>query len=165
MNLVLVESPYMYKSDNPLERAVGLLRNLVYARLALRDCFHKGEAPYCSHLLYTQPLILNDDIASERQIGIDAGLDWGSHAQKTAVYTDLGLSAGMNFGLANAKQSGRPIEYRCIEGWKSALSENPRETLLRLGLYEQSALDTLDMHSVFGPGPLDNGFGSPGMAP
>ena len=58
--------------------------------------------------------ILNDHIAGERQLGIGAGLTWGKHANKTVVYTDLGISGGMEWGIMNAIDNGRVVEFRTI---------------------------------------------------
>lgn len=80
----------------------------------MNDCFKHGEFPFASHLLYTQEGILNDDIPKERQLGIDAGLEWGKCAEKTVVYGDLGISKGMLYGIEAAKKAGRPIEYRYL---------------------------------------------------
>ena len=66
MRRVIVESPY----------AGDIERNLAYARAGIRDCLKRGEAPIASHLLYTQPGILDDDDGEERQLGIEAGLAW-----------------------------------------------------------------------------------------
>ncbi len=53
---VIIESPY--SGDIP--------RNLLYARLCVFDCLNRGEAPYASHLFFTQ--VLNDnDLEKERQ--------------------------------------------------------------------------------------------------
>lgn len=101
---VIIESPY----------AGDVERNEHYARLCMKDSFNKGEAPFASHLLYTQPNVLDDTIADERSLGIDAGLLWGTCADKTVVYTDLGISNGMKYGIENADKAGRPIEYRTI---------------------------------------------------
>jgi len=100
MILVIIESPY----------AGSVELNIDYARLCMKDSLKRGEAPLASHLLYTQ--ILDDKIPEERSLGINAGLAWGSLAQKTVVYTDLGISNGMSYGIENAKQNGREIEYR-----------------------------------------------------
>ena len=104
MILVLLESPY----------AGDIEENLMYARKCMHDCFKRGEAPYASHLLYTQEGVLNDNIPEERMLGIDAGLLWGEKADKTVVYTDLGISSGMEYGIQNAIKVGRRIEYRKI---------------------------------------------------
>jgi hypothetical protein len=80
----------------------------------MRDSLARGEAPLASHLLYTQPGILRDYIPAERQWGINAGLAWGAKADATIVYTDRGITRGMEFGITNANAAGRPIEYRTI---------------------------------------------------
>lgn len=106
MKLVIVESPY----------AGDVEANITYARRCVRDALLRGEAPIASHLLYAQPGILNDDNWSERQWGIEAGLAW--HAVKnvtTVVYTDHGISRGMQYGIAAAERAGTPIEYRKLD--------------------------------------------------
>jgi len=102
MKLVILETPY----------AGEVSRNEHYARLCMHDCFVRNEAPYASHLLYTQPHILDDNIEEERQLGIDAGLLWGANAELTVVYDDFGVSIGMEYGITNAKSANRPVEYR-----------------------------------------------------
>jgi hypothetical protein len=104
MKLVILESPYAGDID----------RNVAYARRCLRDSLLRGEAPIASHLLYTQPGVLRDEEPLERQHGIDAGLAWGRVAELTVVYTDLGFSAGMRYGIDAATRVGRPVEYRTI---------------------------------------------------
>jgi len=74
-----------------------------------------GEAPYASHLFYTQPGILNDHDARERMWGINAGLLWGTGAEATVVYVDRGVSPGMRYGIDAAKKAGRSIEWRSIK--------------------------------------------------
>jgi hypothetical protein len=111
MRLVIVESPY----------AGDIARNVAYARAAVRDCLLRGEAPIASHLLYTQPGILDDAVPAERALGIQAGLLWGEHAEATVVYADLGISRGMEFGIIAAEKAGRVVEERTIgsswTGW------------------------------------------------
>lgn len=102
MEFVLLESPY----------AGNVEENEKYARECMRDSLLRGEAPFASHLLYTQ--CLDDLDPTERQMGIEAGLKIGSYAVKTVVYTDLGISTGMNYGIENAMASKRPVEYRTI---------------------------------------------------
>lgn len=104
MKLVILESPY----------AGDIEANVGYARACVRDSLSRGEAPIASHLLYTQPGILRDDVPDERQWGIDAGLAWSSRADATVVYTDRGISRGMEYGIANAKKANREIEYRTL---------------------------------------------------
>jgi hypothetical protein len=104
---VIVESPFAGDID----------RNLAYLRAAMNDCLKRGEAPYASHALYTQPGVLDDNVPEERTLGIEAGLLWGEAAEKTVVYTDLGMSNGMNYGIQRALVADRPVEFRKLPGW------------------------------------------------
>ena len=102
MKLVIVESPY----------AGDIARNVQYARLCVKDSLDRGEAPLASHLLYTQEGILNDSMAVERLKGIEASLAWHKVVDKTVVYTDHGISRGMQCGIVAAHARNIPIEYR-----------------------------------------------------
>lgn len=108
MRCVLIESPF----------AGDVKRNVQFARACLRDSLLRGEAPFASHLLYTQPGILNDDVPDERALGINAGLVWGEKAEATAVYVDLGVSHGMRLGIERGKEIGRPVELRMLDRGK-----------------------------------------------
>jgi hypothetical protein len=99
MRLVIIESPF----------AGDIARNIAYASACMRHCLSLGEAPFASHLLYTQAL--NDQIVRERAKGIAAGLAWARRADATIVYDDFGISDGMRLGIEDAKRCGRPIEY------------------------------------------------------
>lgn len=88
----------------------GIITNVAYALIAMHDSLWRGEAPFASHLLYTQ--MFNDNNAEERRIGIAAGLVIAEHAQRTVVYEDLGVSKGMQMGIDHACEIGRPVEYR-----------------------------------------------------
>lgn len=107
---VIVESPF--KGATPEVQQ----KNIEYARACARDCLiNHHETPFLSHLLYTQPGILNDAFSEERQLGIEAGLAWGENAEATIVYTDLGVSEGMVYGINNAIEAGRLVEYRKLK--------------------------------------------------
>lgn len=105
MRLVIIESPY----------AGDIKKNIEYAQKCVRDALERGEAPIASHLLYTQPNILNDDVPHERQWGIDAGLAWRDVAHGTVVYTDRGISKGMKYGINMMKSAGKPVEFRSLD--------------------------------------------------
>lgn len=108
MRRVIIESPY----------AGDVEQNMKYLRACMRDCLLKGEAPFASHGLYTQPGVLRDEVAEERQHGIDAGFVWRMSADATVVYTDLGTSKGMEYGIKHAHDLDHPIEYRTLgENW------------------------------------------------
>lgn len=91
-----------------------LNRNIQYARAAMKDSLSRGEAPYASHLLYTQDGVLDDTDPKEREWGITAGFAWRQVAKKTVVYNDLGISRGMQYGIDDAQKRGTPVEYRTL---------------------------------------------------
>ena len=64
MRRVILESPY----------AGNVELNERYARACMADCLRRGEAPYASHLLYTQPGVLDDLVPEQREIGIRVAL-------------------------------------------------------------------------------------------
>ena len=101
---VIIESPY----EGCIER------NIAYARACLRDSLNRGEAPIASHLLYTQPGVLDDNLMNERMLGINAGLAWRSVADKHVFYVDLGYSSGMLYALGYASENNIIIEERRI---------------------------------------------------
>lgn len=108
MKLVIIESPY----------AGNVSDNAAYARACMYDCLIRGEAPFASHLLYTQKGVLDDVDPAQRRLGIEAGLLWGARADLTAVYADLGISQGMEQGIKAADAARRPIEFRTLPVWQ-----------------------------------------------
>lgn len=102
--LVIIESPY----------AGDVEANVSYARAAMRDSLERGEYPIASHLLYTQPGILDDDVAEERALGMAAGLAWRAVAEKTVFYVDRGWSGGMLAARAIYEHEGFPFEERSL---------------------------------------------------
>ena len=112
--LVILESPYAGTSKIKLIRLFQRWLNVRYARACLRDSVMLGEYPIASHLSYTQPGVLNDDNPIERAMGIEAGLAWRGVAEATVVYTDRGISDGMEYGIKLAKDSGIPVIYRTL---------------------------------------------------
>ncbi len=132
--LVVVESPYAPAAKKPsgicdgcmepphhimcsyceahVDFSAALNKNVLYARAAMKDSLSRGEAPYASHLLYTQDGVLDDTKPTEREWGITAGFAWRQVATKTVVYTDLGISRGMQYGIDDAAKRGTPVEYR-----------------------------------------------------
>lgn len=101
---VIVESPCAGNTE----------RNLAYARACMRDCLIRGEAPFAPHALYAQTGVLDGLNPTQRSMGISAGLEWTSVADKIAVYTDFGISYGMQYGIEVAEEHGRLIEYRTL---------------------------------------------------
>lgn len=104
MKKVIIESPYAGDID----------RNLEYAIRCLRDSLRRGEAPIASHLLYTQDGVLDDLIPEERSLGINAGLEWLTVADKHIFYMDYGMSKGMKNALMISIETDVEIEFRMI---------------------------------------------------
>ncbi len=107
--LVIIESPY----------AGEVQLNVEYARAALRDSLARGEAPFASHLLYTQ--VLDDLVPEQRSQGIAAGFAWGQRAALHAFYVDRGISGGMRSALARVLDEGLAYEFRSLIGDERAL--------------------------------------------
>lgn len=102
--LVVVESPY----------AGDVEGNLDYLRACIADSLHRNEAPFASHGIYTQPGVLDDSQPDERELGMLAGFAWGDMADARAVYTDRGISPGMERAIKRSQQLGQPVEYRTL---------------------------------------------------
>lgn len=103
---VILESPYAGDVD----------RNMRYLSACIQHSLLCAEAPFASHLMYTQAL--DDGDPRQREIGIKAGLAWGMLAVMVVVYEDLGISSGMQMGIDNALKNGKPLQYRKIgHGW------------------------------------------------
>lgn len=104
MTPTVLESPY----------AGDTARNIEYAQKCMHDMLvNHNEAPYASHLLYTQPNVLDDNVKHERTLGIYAGFAW-KHLDgvKTVFYTDLGMSGGMQLALDYCRDNDLPYEFR-----------------------------------------------------
>ncbi len=108
MKRVILETPYKGKDWVDTEE------NLRFARLCMHDCFKRGEAPYASHLLYTQPHVLDDKVLEERRLGMEAGFVYKAVGELTVVYINRGLSRGMLEGIKRSVAMGQPIEYRTL---------------------------------------------------
>ena len=110
MNPVIVESPY----------AGNVKKNLTYSRFCMHDCLvNYNEAPFASHLLYTQEHILNDDVPLERRLGIDAGFVWRSlqfegAAIPTVFYVDLSWTPGMLEGVEDCRLKWSEYCFRIL---------------------------------------------------
>lgn len=104
MKLVIIESPY----------AGDVEANVAYARDCMKDSILRGEAPIASHLLYTQPGVLDDEIPRERALGIDAGLAWRKVADLAVFYVDRGWSGGMESARKLYRAEGFPFVERSL---------------------------------------------------
>lgn len=103
MPLVVIESPY----------AGDTAANLKYAHKCVEDCLARGESPYASHIMLTTAL--DDTVAHERALGINAGLAISHRADLVVIYDDLGISSGMQKAIDYHTALGTNIEYRKIQ--------------------------------------------------
>ena len=101
---VIIESPYA---------GVDLNLNVEYARRCLQDSLDRGEAPFASHLLYTQ--VLDDTVKEQRRLGMSRALARYEAADMSSVYLERGIAAGMRFGISYARQLGMPRENRWLD--------------------------------------------------
>lgn len=131
MRLVVIESPYAGDFAGDVAKVE---RHLRYLRACMHDCLKRGEAPFASHGLYTQPGVLDDNDPADRELGIQAGFAWRAMADATVVYTDCGTSRGMEYGIRAAKElrtrnedgtSAHVIEYRTLGPDWDNLDEQP----------------------------------------
>lgn len=114
MKLVILESPFSGTSKYWLIKKIQQWLNIRYARCCVKDCLKHNESAIASHLLYTQPGILDDDIPLDRERGIAAGHAWVKVADKMVVFVDHGVSIGMEHGIKAAVKANVKIEYRSL---------------------------------------------------
>lgn len=131
-SIVIIESPYAAKNPNGSLDHIGIEINVEYARACMRDALLRGEAPYASHLLYTQPGVLRDDVPDDRELGITSGFEFRRVADVIAVYTDLGISPGMQRAIDLERDDansafGNPHACRPISSRVEMRSLNPVE--------------------------------------
>lgn len=106
--MVVIESPFRGRTKKESE----LFKS--YAQACMEDSIKRQEVPFASHLLYTQ--VLNDGDEHERNIGISLNLEMLRRADKSVVYTDLGISAGTTDKVWRLdKMRNLLIEIDCIK--------------------------------------------------
>lgn len=101
---VVIESPY----------AGDIERNMQYLDRCMEDCIWRGESPYASHFII--PRFLDDADPPSRLFGLEAGHAWGLVADYIAVYTDLGISEGMQAAITHYTAHNKTIVYRSLDG-------------------------------------------------
>ena len=113
MKRVVIESPFNGKDKEEVKL------HIEYVRACIFDSLNRGEAPFASHIFFTQPGILNDDNPEDRRKGIEVSLEITRDFDLTAVYCDFGTSSGMRYGIERARKLNRPIEERLLgKNWK-----------------------------------------------
>jgi hypothetical protein len=111
--IVVIESPYGGENVD---------RNIAYLRAAIRDSLDRGEAPFASHAIYTTGV--DDTCSKDRPNDIRRGFRFRDVCEYTVVYTDLGISPGMQLGIDDSKKKCKPVKYRTLPGWGKEDSSN-----------------------------------------
>jgi hypothetical protein len=95
----------------------NVARNIRYAQFAAREMmFRYGEAAFASHLFYTQ--FMDDEIPTERQLGVRSSIVWARAVRSIAVYADFGITDGMRAAIESARDSQHVIQFRNLyEPW------------------------------------------------
>lgn len=127
---VLRTDPPSHGKYNPMAHHI----HVAYARAAAHDALvNHHEAPFASHLIYTQPDVLDDHDPDQRALGIAAGLTWGETAEKTVIYADLGVTSGMWTGIRHAVDHNRPLEWRWLfpQRWTNTATDEITEGLIK----------------------------------
>lgn len=128
--ITVIESPYQGTSEQ-------VAANVRYARACVLDSIRRGEAPFASHLLYTQPGVLNDGDVFERRLGIRTGFAFYEAAKVSAVYVDRGLTDGMYRGAYAGHVAGACVEVRTLG------AHPPITVLATVGCDEKTFRDAL----------------------
>jgi hypothetical protein len=134
MKRIILESPFagLAPGIKLLPGQTIVESNTTYLRACMRDALLRGESPFASHGLYTQPDVLNDENPEERKLGIAAGFEWRRTVELTVVYMDRGLSSGMKEGILHTIYlqqicDGKTLSqfiYRWLgEPWSSTLKD------------------------------------------
>ena len=120
---VCVESPY--KGKNGAE----YYRNKRYALAAMIHAIQHDATPYLSHLLI--PMVLNDRIETDRDLGISVGLDMGDQLSQRWFYLDFGWSVGMTLAYERAAEIGQTTHtFNLGKNWISDPQFKPRPTVI-----------------------------------
>lgn len=103
---VYVCSPFRPTAVNEADRASELQSNVERALKACRILAMLGIQPLAPHLYFTR--FLKDDVAAERNAGIEFGMSWLEQADELWVFGD-NVSAGMEQEIVKARELGKPV--------------------------------------------------------
>lgn len=135
---VMVQSAY----DNKDKEA-----QLTYTRAAMHECLMNGEIPFASHLLYSQPNILDYDNKEDRKLSQEINKRLIEHFDKVVIYTSnvlvdkenaiervmngkkYFLDSDTNIALNHAVENHKLIEIRDIDTLEIHKKAIPEETI------------------------------------
>jgi hypothetical protein len=132
----------MYKAIIETPYAGDVQFNIDFARRCISHALHHGFAPLASHLLYTQPTILDDDDPEERELGITAGHRFYGPDVACLMFVDNGISSGMIEGLRAANRAGSAFgiynlsDNPSMDDVKQQLDSNARVDAQRFAYFD-----------------------------
>lgn len=109
---VLIESPLSESNGEPF------FKNIYYAQMCMLYALRCGAAPMATHLEWTQcpgakQIFVPDDDTENLNIGRNNALIAGdkirSMVEEVWIFTDLGISSGMQHGIDHARQIKKPV--------------------------------------------------------
>lgn len=135
------EHPLRVVVVSPYAGDVGT--HLAYLRDASLDCLRRGEAPFAGHGFYTT--VLDDSDPESRELGIRAGQAWARASQRTVVYTDLGITAGMRLDISSAIIEGvAPIDIRSLNSWRPRFHTTEHEQAIEAVVKKAAAVREIE---------------------
>lgn len=104
---VVIESPYAASQSGTVEQHVRYLDDCVLW------CVRNGYSPYASHALVTR--VYSDLVDEEREAGIQAGYAFHDAVGLVMVFTDLGISPGMQRAIDRCRERGTQLVFQQIK--------------------------------------------------
>ena len=127
MDKVFLITPYSAQTIEAIER------NIDYAREATHKLLVTNNAVFASHLLYTQPNVLDDRNLAQRSLGMKAGQEFLKVCDYAYVGLDLGISKGMIEDCNAAIENDIPLAFCFIrKGAIHDLNETDRNIIEKL---------------------------------
>jgi hypothetical protein len=102
--IVVIESPWAGLGAG--EKAKKYLRNCI------RDSLARNEIPWASHAMLAWTEALYETDTEQRLEGINVNKKMIIRAELIAVYTDHGISKGMQTAITFARMHGKRVESR-----------------------------------------------------
>lgn len=102
----ILVTPFMSEDPAMASRAYR------YAMRAVQDSIRRGEAPMATHAFFYESLSYKNPV--ERDIGLQCQLSWLKRAELVVVYTDGGITPGMQTIINSGEIKNKRMEYRSI---------------------------------------------------
>lgn len=86
------------------------IENQNRAKEYCREAIMAGVIPIAPHVYFTQ--FLDDNVESERNLGIDSGIALLDICSEIWIYAEKGISNGMKTEIEHSKQKGLKLVWR-----------------------------------------------------